>query len=89
MRHLYTVICTAIFIINSGLSHAQEFRVQLAAYTQNVPFTTFAFSGINNVYKNLDQNGIHVIILDIVFHLLKWRKKLEKSLSNEVLPMLK
>jgi len=38
---------------------AQEFRVQVAAFIKQKPFTYFVYSGVNDVYANMDQNEIH------------------------------
>jgi len=59
MLNVNSLAKIAILVFLSLSLQAQEFRVQLAAYVEKVPFTRFAFSGINNVYMNQDQNGIH------------------------------
>lgn len=46
---------------------AKEYRVQLAAIVEKVPFTHFAFAGVNNIYMNTDQNNIYRYFLSTSF----------------------
>ncbi len=57
MRIKYTMLCTILLI--SINSNAKEFKIQLAAFVKKAPFTHFVFSGINDVYMNIDQNNIY------------------------------
>jgi len=47
---------------------AQNYRVQIAAFPEQVPFTHFLFSGINDIYANVDQNEINRYYLSENFH---------------------
>ncbi len=56
MRICCTMLCT-IIVFSLNLN-AKEFKVQLAASVEKIPFTHFAFAGINDVVMNTDQNNI-------------------------------
>lgn len=57
MRIKYTMLCTILLLSINAV--AKEFKIQLAAFVEKAPFTHFVFSGINDVYMNIDQNNIY------------------------------
>ncbi len=60
MRYTYTILAVWLWCtISPNALHSSNFRIQLAAFVQKVPFTHFAFAGVNNVYLNVDQNNIY------------------------------
>lgn len=80
---IFTVLLvfSSIFFCFQNLT-AQEFRVQLAAFTKQVPFTYFAFSGINNVYSNRDQNEIYRYYMSDVYYSAEAAERTRKILVN-------
>lgn len=54
--HINKVILTYLFIFIATQLNAQDFRIQLAAFVNQVPFTHFAFM---DVYMSQDQNNIY------------------------------
>ena len=61
------VLITLFLFLNTSI-FAQEYRVQIAAFPEQVPFTHFLFSGINDVYANVDQNEINRYYLSENFY---------------------
>jgi len=63
------VLITLFLFLSLNVSiFAQEYRVQIAAFTEQVPFTHFLFSGINDIYANVDQNEINRYYLSENFY---------------------
>lgn len=54
-----TLLTILLAVLCCTVVSAQEFRVQVAAFIKQKPFTYFAYSGVNDVYANIDQNEIH------------------------------
>lgn len=73
MRNKYTMLCT-ILLLTFNVT-AKEFKIQLAAFVEKVPFTHFVFAGVNDVYMNIDQNNIFRYYLRQTY---KNRKKAEQ-----------
>lgn len=70
MLKFNTKVLVTLFLflfLNSSI-FAQEYRVQIAAFPEQVPFTHFLFSGINDVYANVDQNEINRYYLSENFY---------------------
>ena len=51
------MLCTILLFSLDAVG--KEFKVQLAAFVDKAPFTHFVFSGVNDVYMNIDQNNIY------------------------------
>ncbi len=56
-----------LFVLNTSL-HGQNYRVQIGAFPEQVPFSDFLFSGVKDVYANVDQNNINRYYLSENFH---------------------
>ncbi|MEM9821503.1 MAG: OmpA family protein [Bacteroidota bacterium] len=80
MNGLNSYTWILLFCLFGQVSHAQEFRLQLAAFVQKVPFTHFAFSGINDVYRHVDQNSIHRYYLRDCYYSIEQAEKAQKEL---------
>jgi len=70
MFKIFTKVQIVFFllIILNVSTFAQDYRVQIAAFPEQVPFTRFLFSGVNDVYANVDQNGINRYYLSENFY---------------------
>ncbi|HHS95157.1 MAG TPA: OmpA family protein [Phaeodactylibacter sp.] len=83
------------FAVLSTCMQAQDYRVQLAAFVQKVPFTHFALAGVMNVYMYQDQNNIYRYYLDKrYFNLVQAKKicmevKARGFVNAQVVDMLK
>lgn len=86
MPRLTTMLRLALFCLCATQLPAQEFRVQLAAFVKKVPFTHFAFSGINDVYCHIDQNSIHRYYLRDCYHSIEQAEKARKELAKRGFP---
>jgi len=62
------VLFTLFLFLLVNVSIAQEYRVQVAAFPEKVAFTRFVFSGINDIYANVDQNEINRYYLSENFY---------------------
>ena len=56
---LLNVILLFCFMHYSSTIVAQEFRVQIAAFVEDVPLSYFEDAGLSEVYMNTDQNNIY------------------------------
>ncbi len=56
---LLNVMLLFCFMHFSSTIVAQEFRVQIAAFVEDVPLTYFKDAGLSEVYMNTDQNNIY------------------------------
>lgn len=86
MRHFNTMIGIAFLCLCGTQLQAQEYRVQLAAFVDNVPFTHFAFSGINDIYCHIDQNSIHRYYLRDGYYSIEQAEKARKELVRRGFP---
>ena len=70
MLKIFTKVQIVFFllIILNVSTFAQDYRVQIAAFPEQVPFTRFLFSGVNDVYVNVDQNEINRYYLSENFY---------------------
>lgn len=59
MNHFRKAILSSIFLCYLLSSNAQSFRVQIAAYIDQVPFDYFSEANIFGVYMLTDQNNIY------------------------------
>ena len=84
MRIKYTMLCTILLI--SINSKAKEFKVQLAAFIEKAPFTHFVFSGINDVYMNIDQNNIYRYYLRKTYETRREAELVKKLVINRGFP---
>jgi len=73
-----TSLCL-LFSISVSL-FAQNYRVQIAAFPEQVPFTRFLFSGVNDIYANVDQNEIHRYYLSENFYSSQEAEEARKTL---------
>lgn len=53
---LYTIL---ICLFASQISFAESYKIQVGAFVKKIPFTYFAFSGINDVYLSTDADKIY------------------------------
>lgn len=75
------VLVTLFLLLSLNVSvFAQEYRVQIAAFPEQVPFTHFLFSGINDVYANVDQNEINRYYLSENFYSSQEAEEARKKL---------
>ncbi len=44
-----------------------QYKIQIGSFVKKVPFTHFAFSGVNNIYMDVDQNNIYRYYLRAIF----------------------
>ena len=86
MLNVNSLAKISILVFLSISLQAQEYRVQLAAYVEKVPFTRFAFSGVNNIYMNQDQNGIHRYYIRTSFRNAESAELARKELVNRGFP---
>jgi len=84
MRQLVPIFLLFVFTISS--LNAQEYRVQLAAYANEAPFTQFAFAGITDVYKNVDQNTFHRYYLGKSFKTVGQAEMIRKEIVKRGFP---
>lgn len=84
MQHyLSRVILTLIisFLFTYSI-FAQEFRIQIAAYVNQIPFTHFAFSGITDIYMKEDQNSIYRYYLGSAYATLEQAQQMQVGVKS-------
>jgi len=59
MKFTSTLLFFSLFLLSIARSHAQDFRVQIAAYAEAMPDSFFTEKGIPNVIASSDQMGMH------------------------------
>jgi len=78
------MLCTILLL--SVNAEAKEFKVQLAAFVEKAPFTHFVFSGINDVYMNIDQNNVYRYYLRKTYDNRKDAEQVKKLVIDRGFP---
>jgi len=69
LKIFFKVLIVFILFFSLNVSaFAQDYRLQIAAFPEQVPFTRFLFSGVSDLYLNVDQNGINRYYLSENFY---------------------
>lgn len=61
---LHTILLTCFVL---SLNATPVYKVKVGAFAKKIPFTHFAFAGINNVHLDTDQSNIHHYYLRATF----------------------
>ncbi len=62
---LYPILCCCFTV---QLHAITTYKVKIGTFAKKIPFTHFAFSGINDIYLNTDKSNIHHYYLRATFH---------------------
>lgn len=76
---LHAILCCLISIPTIASSY---YKVQLGTFVKKIPFTHFAFSGVNNVYMDTDENNLHRYYLRTTFEKYPTAEKAKDALVN-------
>jgi len=74
---LYTILCC--FIAVQGIS-ASHYKIQLGTFVKKIPFTHFAFSGINDIHMDIDKDNVYRYYLRAVYKKYPVAKKVKEEL---------
>jgi outer membrane protein OmpA-like peptidoglycan-associated protein len=74
---LFTIICC---LLPTQSFSSKYYRIQIGAFVKKIPFTHFAFSGISDVYLDIDKNNIHHYYLRTTFEEYPVANRMKDSL---------
>jgi len=74
---VYTILCC--FIAAQGIS-ANQYKIQLGTFVKKIPFTHFAFSGINDIHMDTDEDNVYRYYLRAVYKEYSIAKKVKEEL---------
>jgi len=74
---LYTILCCALAYQGTAANH---YKIQLGVFVKKIPFTHFAFSGVNDVYMDTDENNVYHYYLRTTFEEFPIANRVKNSL---------